>query len=135
MKRLFSTLILLATTLITMAQGWPNDYKGVMLQSFYWNSFEDTQWTKLEKQAGDLASSFDLIWIPQSGNCGSTSMGYDDLWWFSDYNSSFGSENQLRSMINSFNRHKRVVRRKRDGLALASASRRFADWQVPAACE
>ena len=102
MKRLFSTLILLATTLITMAQGWPNDYKGVMLQSFYWNSFEDTQWTKLEKQAGDLASSFDLIWIPQSGNCGSTSMGYDDLWWFSDYNSSFGSENQLRSMINSF---------------------------------
>ena len=102
MKRLFSSLILLVASLSAMAQGWPNDYKGVMLQSFYWNSFEDTQWTKLEKQAGDLASSFDLIWIPQSANCGGTSMGYDDLWWFNDYNSSFGSENQLRTMINSF---------------------------------
>ena len=102
MKRLFSTLILLATTLITMAQGWPNDYKGVMLQGFYWDSFEDSQWVKLEKQAYDLSTSFDLIWIPQSGNCGSTSMGYDDLWWFNDYDSSFGSEAQLRSMINTF---------------------------------
>ena len=102
MKRLFSTLILLATTLITMAQGWPNDYKGVMLQGFYWDSFEDSQWVKLEKQAYDLSTSFDLIWIPQSGNCGSTSMGYDDLWWFNDYDSSFGSVAQLRSMINTF---------------------------------
>ena len=85
-----------------MAQGWPNDYKGVMLQGFYWDSFEDSQWVKLEKQAYDLSTSFDLIWIPQSGNCGSTSMGYDDLWWFNDYDSSFGSEAQLRSMINTF---------------------------------
>ena len=88
-----------------MAQGWPKDYKGVMLQSFYWDSFDDTQWATLEKQAYDLASSFDLIWIPQSGNCGSTSMGYDDLWWFNDYNSSFGSEEQLRSMIKTFKDH------------------------------
>ena len=84
------------------AQGWPNDYKGVMLQGFYWDSFSDTRWATLEKQANDLASSFDLIWIPQSGNCGSQSMGYDDLWWFNDYNSSFGSEKQLRSMIKTF---------------------------------
>ena len=102
MKRFFTSLILLTATLAMMAQGWPNDYKGVMLQGFYWDSFDDTQWATLEKQANDLASSFNLIWIPQSGNCGSTSMGYDDLWWFSDYNSSFGSEEQLRSMIKTF---------------------------------
>ena len=102
MKRIYTSLLFLAVTLVTMAQGWPNDYKGVMLQSFYWDSFEDTQWTTLTKQSADLSYSFDLIWIPQSGNCGRTSMGYDDLWWFNDYNSSFGSETQLRTMIKAF---------------------------------
>ena len=87
---------------LSAADGWPSQYKGVMLQAFYWDSFEDTQWYTLEKQANDLATSFDLIWIPQSGNCGGTSMRYDDLWWFNNYDSSFGSEKQLRSMINAF---------------------------------
>ena len=85
-----------------MAQGWPENYKGVMLQGFYWDSYDDSQWSALEKQANDLATSFNLIWIPQSGNCGGTSMGYDDLYWFTNYNSSFGNEKQLRSMINTF---------------------------------
>lgn len=102
MKRIYTSLLFLAVTLVTMAQGWPNDYKGVMLQGFYWDSFEDTQWTTLTKQSADLSYSFDLIWVPQSGNCGRTSMGYDDLWWFNDYNSSFGSETQLRTMIKAF---------------------------------
>ena len=85
-----------------MAQGWPENYKGVMLQGFYWDSYEDSRWKTLEKQADDLAASFDLIWIPQSGNCGGTSMGYDDLYWFSNYTSSFGNETTLRSMIKTF---------------------------------
>jgi alpha-amylase len=88
--------------LTVSAQGWPENYGGVMLQGFYWDSYKDTRWALLEQQAYDLASSFDLVWIPQSGNCGSQSMGYDDLWWFNDYNSSFGSEAQLRSMIQTF---------------------------------
>ena len=88
--------------LSSSAQGWPENYGGVMLQGFYWDSFKDTRWVLLEQQANDLAASFDLIWIPQSGNCGKQSMGYDDLWWFNDYNSSFGNEAQLRSMINTF---------------------------------
>ena len=48
-----------------------------------------------------MATTFDLIWVPQSGNSGGTSMGYDDLYWFNQ-NSSFGSEADLRSMINTF---------------------------------
>ena len=102
MKRISTLFLTLTMALAMMAQGWPQNYGGVMLQAFYWNSYDDTQWVALEKQATDLAGSFDLIWIPQSGFCGSTSMGYDDLWWFNNYNSSFGSEVQLRSMINTF---------------------------------
>ena len=101
MQRFYTTLIALFATISMMAQGWPADYSGVMLQGFFWDSFNDTQWKRLEKQADDLATTFDLVWVPQSGNCGGTSMGYDDLYWF-DQNSSFGSEADLRSMINTF---------------------------------
>ena len=91
MRRLYTTLTFLVMTLATMAQGWPANYSGVMLQGFFWDSFNDTQWTRLEKQADDLAPWFNLVWIPQSGNCGGTSMGYDDLYWFNNYNSSLPS--------------------------------------------
>ena len=91
----------LLTTLTFVVAGWPENYGGVMLQGFFWDSFNDTQWTRLEKQADELATTFDLVWIPQSGNCGGTSMGYDDLYWFENYNSSFGSEAELRSLINA----------------------------------
>ena len=102
MRKLYSTLILSLVSIVSMAQGWPKDYNGVMLQGFYWDSFADTQWTRLEKQADDLSKVFDLVWIPQSGNCGGMSMGYDDLYWFENYNSSFGTEEDLRSMIKTF---------------------------------
>ena len=102
MRRFYSTLMFFLIAITSMAQGWPENYKGVMLQGFYWDSFEDSNWKILEKQADDLAASFDLIWIPQSGNCGGMSMGYDDLYWFSNYTSSFGNEAQLRSMIKTF---------------------------------
>ena len=74
-----------------------------MLQGFYWDSFADTQWTRLEKQADDLSKVFDLVWIPQSGKSTyNPSMGYDPLYWFTDYNSSFGTEEDLRSLIKTF---------------------------------
>ena len=102
MRKLYSTLILFFSAITTMAQGWPENYNGVMLQGFYWDSFADTQWTRLEKQADDLSKVFDLVWIPQSGNCGGMSMGYDDLYWFENYDSSFGTEEDLRSLIKTF---------------------------------
>ena len=86
-----------------MAQGWPTQYQGVMLQGFYWDSFSQSQWVKLERQADELSQYFTLVWLPQSANCGGTSMGYDDLYWFpGHYKSSFGSEAELRSLINTF---------------------------------
>ncbi|MCR5132289.1 MAG: starch-binding protein [Prevotella sp.] len=84
------------------ADGWPSQYKGVMLQGFYWDSFDATNWTVLEKQASELGQYFDLVWLPQSANCGGTSMGYDDLYWFSNYDSSFGTKAELLSLIKTF---------------------------------
>ena len=102
MKKIYFTLVALLATVNMFAQGWPANYSGVMLQGFYWDSFSDSKWTHLEAQAPELGQYFNLVWIPQSANCGGKSMGYDDLYWFSNYNSSFGSEDELRSLIKSF---------------------------------
>ena len=105
MKKIYTTLLTLLVPMLMMAQaqGWPANYGGVMLQAFYWDSYDATSWKNLTKQADELSATFDLIWIPQSGNCGGTSMGYDDLYWFpGHYESSFGSEDQLKTMIQTF---------------------------------
>ena len=105
MKKRFFSIVLCATVLplLAVAQGWPTNYGGVMLQGFYWDSYNDSRWTVLESQADELAEFFSLVWVPQSASCNGTSMGYDPLYWFSNYNSSFGTKAQLRSMINTFN--------------------------------
>ena len=103
MKKLFSLIVCTLATLSLSAQGWPAQYEGVMLQGFYWDSFSQSQWVKLENQADELSQYFTLVWLPQSGDCGGTSMGYDDLYWFpGHYTSSFGSEAELRSLISTF---------------------------------
>ena len=101
MRRLLISLVALVAAVPMTAEGWPSDYGGVMLQGFYWDGYADAQWSRIEKQADNLATTFDLIWIPQSANCGGQSMGYDDLYWFADYNSSFGTADELRSMIST----------------------------------
>ncbi len=103
MKKILTSLFGLILSTTIFAQGWPANYEGVMLQGFYWDSFSDTKWTNLESQADELASYFNLIWIPQSGKCLEThnTMGYTPYYYFNQ-SSSFGTEAQLRSMINTF---------------------------------
>lgn len=83
---------------------WPANYGGVMMQGFYWDSFSDSKWKVLESQAAELSAYFDIIWVPNSGKpSGSPSMGYDPVYWFSpNHNSSFGTEEELKSMISTF---------------------------------
>ncbi len=95
-------LFLISFPVSIMAQGWPSAYDGVMLQGFYWDSFSQSAWTQLEKQTGDFKGYFDLVWVPQSGKClNSRSMGYDPYYYF-DQNSSFGTKQELKSMISTF---------------------------------
>ena len=103
MKKIVKTLLLaLAMPLAAQAQGWPSSYEGVMLQGFYWDSFKDTRWVKLQNQAPDFNGYFSLVWLPQSGKTnGSLSMGYDPYYFFNQ-NSSFGTAEELRSLIKTF---------------------------------
>lgn len=103
MKHLFTLIFtLMGLPLGIMAQGWPANYDGVMLQGFYWDSYSDTQWTNLTSQADELSKYFNLIWVPQSGWCKSTTdMGYYPRYWF-DQRSAFGTEQELRTMISTF---------------------------------
>lgn len=96
MKKILSIALLGCTSLMASAQS------EVMLQGFYWDSYSDTRWKKLESQAEELSRYFDLIWVPNSGYCGNyNNMGYLPLYYFNQ-NSSFGSEAELRSMIATF---------------------------------
>ena len=108
MKRIYTFVIALILAQYTFAQ-WPANYGGVMLQSFYWDSFEDTNWQNLKSQADNLSKYFDILWVPNSANCVSNnSMGYLPVYWF-DHRSSFGGrERYLTEMIAAY--HERGVK-------------------------
>ena len=102
-KHLLPLLLFLGIYNNVYAQGWPANYGGVMLQGFYWNSYDDTNWTNLKSQVNDFAGNFSLIWLPQSGKClgNSQTMGYKPYYYFNQ-NSSFGTEAELRDLIKTF---------------------------------
>lgn len=113
MKKRLQTVAVVASFLLTgagmaFAQGWPANYKGVMLQGFAWDSYNETSWSRLTQQSDELSMYFSLIWIPNSGttssfhhNSSSQSMGYDPCFWL-QHNSCFGTEQELRTMISTF---------------------------------
>lgn len=103
MKKVYLTLIALLAVISASAQGWPANYNGVMLQGFSWNAYDYAQWKTLEAQTSELKGFIDLVWVPQSGKCAETVqvMGYKPYYYF-NHNSSFGTEDELRSMIKTF---------------------------------
>ena len=107
MRRFYSALIFCFVAIAAMAQGWPENYKGVMLQGFYWDGYADGKWTVLESQADELSEYFNLIWVPNSGKTSDyyhsnrNTMGYDPCFWL-DHNSCWGTEAELKKMIKTF---------------------------------
>ena len=98
--------------MVMMAQGWPANYGGVMLQGFYWDSYQDSKWTNLTSQVDELSSYFNLIWVPNSGQTkkdewnypnydGYYNMGYMPVYWLK-HNTCFGTEAELKAMIVAF---------------------------------
>ena len=112
MKKRLLTWLLAIAPLALLAQGWPANYQGVMLQGFYWDSYEDTKWSTLTSQADELSEYFKLIWVPNSGqtkedqwnsagNWGYENMGYMPVYWLR-HNTCFGSQEELMQMIQTF---------------------------------
>ena len=93
-------------------RGWPAMFGGVMLQGFYWDSYQATRWTTLTEKVQELGQNFDILWVPNSGsidaNGTSQSMGYMPVYWLK-HNSCFGTEAQLREMIDTFHAHNTSV--------------------------
>ena len=85
---------------------WPENFEGVMLQGFYWDSYNgtnNTKWTTLTQNADELSKYFKLIWVPNGAKAAtSPSNGYDPVYWFSNYNTCWGTEANLRKMIQTF---------------------------------
>ena len=81
MKNFFKVILISIISIVcipnSFSQGWEANYDGVMLQGFYWDSFDDTKWTNLTSQADEMSAYFDLIWVPNSGSSGYYSMGYN----------------------------------------------------------
>ncbi len=102
-KRIALSLCIgLGSLLSANAIGWPANYEGVMLQGFYWDSYNsETKWDLLEQKADEYSQYFSLIWVPNSAKS-SGGLGYLPIYWFTNHNSSMGTESQLRSMIKTY---------------------------------
>ncbi|MBM6993978.1 MAG: starch-binding protein [Prevotella sp.] len=106
-KIILSLAMMLTSALAIAANGWPSNYGGVMLQAFWWDSYDATQWATLTSRADELSQYFDLIWVPNSGETSdwhysqTNTMGYDPCYWLSQ-NSCFGTEQELRTLISTY---------------------------------
>lgn len=85
--------------------GVPGEYEGVMLQAFYWDSYNDkgygrTKWIDLQNKVDAIGANFDLVWFPPSGNGGGT--GYYTKR-YSNQDSDWGSKEKLKQLITSLN--------------------------------
>lgn len=81
----------------------PSQCGAVMLQAFYWDSYQNnmpyghTRWTGLRSKASDLAKSFDLIWLPPSARS-TGGVGYIPLE-YHNQSSEWGTQTELRDLI------------------------------------
>ena len=107
MKKFISFFAAVALPLMALAQGWPANYGGVLVQGFIWNNYKATTWQELNKNV-DEYQLFDLIWVPNSGKIDSNgtakNMGYTPVYWL-DHNSCWGTEDELRDMITNYKNH------------------------------
>lgn len=91
----------------TYSSSVPTSCPDVMLQGFYWDSNQDkyygnTRWTTLQEQSKEIASFFDLIWLPPS-SLSTGGVGYIPKQ-YSNQNSDWGSRAELEQLIKMFHK-------------------------------
>ncbi|MDY6294394.1 MAG: starch-binding protein [Bacteroidales bacterium] len=105
MKKFYLSLASAIIAISAMAQGWPANYGGIMLQGFYWDSYDYTKWDNLTARSEELGSIYDLIWVPNSamtyGGNTSQTMGYMPYLWLR-HTTVFGGQSKLVNMIQTY---------------------------------
>lgn len=106
MKKLILSLGLVIASISALFAQVPLASEDVMLQGFYWNSYQNhnnygtTKWADLNKQVDEISSSFDLLWLPPSAESGGGT-GYHPKKW-SNQTSIWGGATQLKELIAAF---------------------------------
>ncbi len=112
MKKIFTLFAALTLSVGLWAQA-PANNPGVMLQGFYYDSYNasnaiaangesygTTKWTDLTSQAQEIAETFDMIWLPPSARS-EEGTGYHPKQW-SNQSGDWGSKAQLVALIGKF---------------------------------
>lgn len=81
----------------------PSQCEDVMLQAFYWDSYQDkgygdTKWQTLSGQVNEIGSYFDLVWLPPSHES-KGGLGYIASCYSSQSSSALGKKAALQSLI------------------------------------
>ncbi len=91
----------------TYASAVPSQCGDVMLQMFYYDSYNDdkpvvygnTRWATVLSQVSELNAYFDLVWLPPSAKAQGT--GYHPEQ-YSNQSSAWGSRDELKTLISAF---------------------------------
>ena len=109
MKKITLLLGLLVASISALFAQVPMASEDVMLQGFYWNSYQNyknygtTKWTDLKTQASEIAATFDLIWLPPSAKS-SGGTGYIPEKWCDQGESkptAWGNKTDLKNLIST----------------------------------
>lgn len=81
----------------------PSQCEDVMLQAFYWDSYQDkgfgdTKWQTLSGQVSEIGSYFDLVWLPPSHES-QGGLGYIPKCYSSQSSTALGKKAALQSLI------------------------------------
>ncbi len=116
MKKVILTLlsiIFLAPAMRAENVGVPAECEDVMLQAFYWDSYNGnasstkygrTRWIDLLKDTAAINANFDVVWFPPSAGPTGCGVGYSAKQ-YSNQDSDWGTKNTLTNLINAL--HKR----------------------------
>ncbi len=99
-KLKMTILVVLSVMNLTWLQAQaPSQSDAVMLQGFYWDSQSETSWTKLTTMASEIATNFDMVWLPPS-SLSEGGVGYHPRQW-NNQNSTWGSATELKTLIST----------------------------------
>lgn len=87
----------------------PSECQDVMLQAFYWDSYEDkgygvTNWENLIAQSDEIGTYFDLVWLPPSAKS-SGGTGYHPKNYATQASRAWGSRANLFSLLSLLHNH------------------------------